>query len=72
MPTDHDPRSDPHPGDVLRFGSHPCTRTYIEVKERDPRLNDTDVSYWDEYERSCSIGQWRVRMRRAEVIYRGG
>jgi len=67
--TKHDPKWDPRPGDILRYGLRYC-ETYVEVLPHDPKFAPTDVSYVAKgREGQQSIRQWRRWAKKAKVIH---
>jgi hypothetical protein len=66
---ERDPRKDPRPGDILRYGAVRYCEVYTEVLPHDPRLLPNDVSYVaDGVEYQASVRQWRLISKKWEVI----
>jgi len=63
-----DPRVDPKPGDIIRFGGTFDAKFY-EVLKHDSRMQPHDISVIsDGSESQISLQQWRERTAAAEVI----
>jgi len=67
--TERDPRVDPQPGDIIRFGGR-YGGTFIEVLDpHGARLSRTDVSFiHDGIEAAISLNPWREWAKSSEII----